>query len=182
MGKTKFKVGDYVRFIDPAIFDYDKEDRKEVLNTIFKIEKHYGDIYLLCTDNREVEALKHEMEKVNPMYFVDFDWYDTENKLWHGDLGYEAGINDFMSDTIVNAIIGITSDIDDDCLGLIENDNQIAKFSIVEGVYDFICEDWECPPCTKRQKYVRYTVLACSKKRAEELGLEADLYYPMPMK
>ena len=183
MRNTDIKVGDYVKFIDPAIEYYDVEDREEVLNTIYRVENINGEIYLLCSDCREVEALKHEMEKVNSMYFVDFDWYDVNTKTWHGDLGYEAGINDFMADSVRNAIEGIMYDIDDECLGLLDEDieggEHIARFSVVEGVWDYTCEDWECPICSERECYIRYTVLACSKERAKELGLEADMYYPM---
>lgn len=180
MSKEKFKVGDYVKFIDPAIEDYDVEDREDVLNRVYRIESINGDVYLLCTDCAEVEALEHEMIKL--MYFVDFDWYDVEEKKWHGDLGYEAGINDFMSDSIRDTIYGIMGDIDDDCLGLLDKDNegeQIAMFSVVEGVYDYLYEDWKCPKCSVREGYVRYRILACSREKAKELGLEADMYYPM---
>lgn len=183
MSKENFKVGDYVKFIDPAIDDYDVEDREDVLNRVYRIENINGDVYLLCADGIEVEALEHEMVKTSPMYFVDFDWYDVEEKKWHGDLGYEAGINDFMSDSIRDAIYGIMGDIDDDCLGLLDEDNegeQIGMFSVVEGVYNyFLCEGWECPKCSEREGYVRYRVLACSREKAKELGLEADMYYPM---
>ena len=182
MSREEFKVGDYVKFIYPAIDDYDVEDREDVLNRVYRIENINGDVYLLCADGIEVEALEHEMVKTSPMYFVDFDWYDVEKKIWHGDLGYEAGINDFMSDSIRDAIYGIMGDIDDDCLGLLDEDNegeQIAMFSVVEGVYDYLCEDWECPKCSEREGYVRYRVLACSREKAKELGLEADMYYPM---
>lgn len=183
MSKEKIKVGDYVKFIDPAINDYDVEDREDVLNTIYKVHNINGDVYLLCSDNKEVEALEHEMIKVKPMYFVDFDCYNVEEKKWHGDLGYEVGINDFMSDSIRDAIHGIMGDIDDDCLGLLdedEDDNEIGMFSVVEGVWDYTMEDWVCPICSERESYVRYRVLACSRERAKALGLDADMcYYPM---
>ena len=180
MSREEFKVGDYVKFIDPAIEDYDVEDREDVLNRVYRIENINGDVYLLCADGIEVEALEHEMVKL--MYFVDFDWYDVEGKMWHGDKGYEAGINDFMSGSIRDAIYGIMGDIDDDCLGLLNEDNegeQIGMFSVVEGVYDYLREDWKCPNYSEREGYVWYRVLACSREKAKELGLEADMYYPM---
>ena len=63
MSREEFKVGDYVKFIDPAIEDYDVEDREDVLNRVYRIENINGDVYLLCADGIEVEALEHEMVK-----------------------------------------------------------------------------------------------------------------------
>lgn len=175
--RNEIKVGDYVKFIDPAIEDYDVEDREDVLNTIYRVERINGDVYLVCTDDKDVEALAHELVKVTPKYFIDRDVYDVKEKMWHGDLGWEVDIDEAKFDSVEDAVNGIKYEIDEGDWDFEED--EVVMYSVIEGIYNFNLEEWYCPPCSIRNGYTRYRLLVCDTNFAYKHSLMiADEYYP----
>lgn len=180
---SPIKVGDYVKWNDIAVHEYDEEDREDMLNRIFKVFAINGDIYSLADYYSEVEALEHELVKVDEPYFVDCDWFHLEDEMWHGDLGYEAGIDDMYCDTLDEVKSAIKYDLEVMReLGEL-NDNEIIRFSAVKGVYDFECECWRCPSLFNRENHdmdrenrVVYRYLNATKGVAEKYGIIADEY------
>lgn len=61
MRNKNFKIGDKVKWNDPAIHDYDPEDREEQLNRVYEVVDKYGDIILIADDFSETEVLAHEL-------------------------------------------------------------------------------------------------------------------------
>ena len=59
-----FKIGDKVKWNDPAINDYPIEDREDVLNRIFDIVSINGDIILISDGVSEVEVYEEELTKI----------------------------------------------------------------------------------------------------------------------
>ena len=59
-----FKIGDKVKWIDPAINDYPIEDREDALNRIFNIISINGDIILISDGETEVEVFEEELTKI----------------------------------------------------------------------------------------------------------------------
>ena len=180
---SPIKVGDYVKWIDPAIHDYDEQDREDMLNRIFEVFAINGDIYSLTDKFSEVEALEHELVKVENPLFIDCDWFHTEDKMWHGDLGYEAGIDDMYCDTLDEVKSCIKYDLE----AMREygelNDNEIIMFSAVKGIWDFDCECWKCPCITNldnrdkdREKMIVYRYFNATKEFADKYGIVADEY------
>ena len=58
-------IGDYVRWHDPALDDFDAEDREYQKERVFKVIDIYeNDIILIGDDFGEVEVLEHELERL----------------------------------------------------------------------------------------------------------------------
>ena len=58
------KVGDRVKWNDPNIEDYSKEERQNALKRVFTIDSISGDIYLISDGYSEAEVTKNELKKV----------------------------------------------------------------------------------------------------------------------
>ena len=58
------KIGDKVKWNDPAINDYPIEDREDALNRIFNIISINGDIILISDGETEVEVFEEELTKI----------------------------------------------------------------------------------------------------------------------
>ena len=72
--KEKLKIGDKVRWNDPAIEDNEPENKKEFLSRIFKITNIYSDeeddieddtICYISDGFTEAEVYASELEKIN---------------------------------------------------------------------------------------------------------------------
>ena len=65
--RNDFKVGDRVKWNDPAINDYDPNDREEVLNRVFIIEDISPEVILISEENgcTEAEVFINELEKID---------------------------------------------------------------------------------------------------------------------
>ena len=59
-----FKIGDKVKWIDPAINDYPIEDREDALNRIFNIISINGDIIAISDGYSYAEVYKEELTKI----------------------------------------------------------------------------------------------------------------------
>lgn len=174
---SPIKVGDYVKWNDIAVHEYDECDREDMLNRIFKVFAINGDVYSLADYYSEVEALEHELVKVEEPYFVDCDWFHLEDEMWHGDLGYEVGIDDFYCYTLDEVKSAIKYDLEAMReLGEL-NDKEVIRFSAVKGVYDFEIESWRCPYISEdRESYVVYRYFNATKELADKYGIVADEY------
>lgn len=58
------KIGDKVKWDDPAINDYPINDREDALNRIFEIVSINGDIILITDGVTEVEVYEEELTKI----------------------------------------------------------------------------------------------------------------------
>lgn len=73
MSKRKFKVGDFVRWKDPAIGDYEPEDMEWVLNRVFEIDYFEDDprdpdrlVHISeFNGSSEAQAWEHELELID---------------------------------------------------------------------------------------------------------------------
>jgi len=74
--KEKLKIGDKVRWNDPAIEDYEPEDLEKLRNTVYEIVDIYSDetdeieddtVCLIAIPgiNGETEVYAQELEKIN---------------------------------------------------------------------------------------------------------------------
>lgn len=58
------KVGTRCRWHDPAIEDYQPEERQAILDRVFTITRIRGEIVLVSDGTTEAEVLAHELEQV----------------------------------------------------------------------------------------------------------------------
>jgi hypothetical protein len=64
---TNIKPGDKVRWYDPAINDYDPDDRQSQLNRVWTVFHYINEdegTLLICDDFSEAEVYLHELEKI----------------------------------------------------------------------------------------------------------------------
>lgn len=58
-------IGDYVKWHDPALDDFDIEDREYQKDRVYEVIDIYeNDIILIADDFGEVEVLEHELERL----------------------------------------------------------------------------------------------------------------------
>jgi len=62
--KVKFKVGDKVKWFDPAIDEYDEKDRQEQLDRVFTIFDINDDIISISDGFSEAEVYDCELKKI----------------------------------------------------------------------------------------------------------------------
>lgn len=57
-----FYIGEYVRWNDPAIADYDENEREQQLNRVYEVIDINGDIITIADDFGEAEVFANELE------------------------------------------------------------------------------------------------------------------------
>ena len=58
------KIGDKVKWEDPAIGDFPIEYREDILNTIYEIISINGEVITIANDYSEIEVFEHELTKI----------------------------------------------------------------------------------------------------------------------
>lgn len=71
--KHKLKVGDYVRWNDPGINDYEPENRQAMLDREFIIEEINGEIILISDGYSEAEVTANELEPLVKVVVLEVD-------------------------------------------------------------------------------------------------------------
>ena len=166
------KVGDFVRWNDPAINDYDVEDREETLNRVFEVFAINGEIYCLTDGFSEIEALEHELVKVSA-YFVEVSRYNDEINKFELDVDNELGINDLYYDTKEQGANSIHSDISCCVFDITEDDVLLCR--VIEGEYNMRECEWKCPPSGKRNSKVVHTTIVGHKDRIIDVCADESL-------
>jgi hypothetical protein len=173
---SPIKVGDYVKWNDPAIHEYDECDREDMLNRVFEVFAINGDVYSLSNEFSEVEALEHELVKVDAPYFIDIDCYSEEDRLFVGLPWWENEFEDYSYDTKEEGIKAIRREVS--CGGGEMEGYDICKFSVIRGVYGFHIDEWICPLKNRSERVVYETIVGDIEK-AKAFGLVADEYIPI---
>ena len=170
---SPIKVGDYVKFENGGVEGIYEVISVNLRHNTCTIKDYYS--------TYSVSVMS--VEKVEEPYFIDCDWFHTEDETWHGDLGYEADIDDIYCETLEEVKSGIKYDLEAMEENGELNDNEIIRFSAVKGVYDFECECWRCPCLFDRENHDRdrenrvvYRYLNATKDVAEKYGIIADEY------
>lgn len=112
-----------------------------------------------------------------PHYFVDCDYFNEDDQLWHGDLGWEANLCDTEAKYLEEAINHIVYYFKE---GIFEEEHDVNEtfvmFSIFEGVWNNELEEWTYENAHDRQSKIKYRIFSGSKEFAERYGIKADMY------
>lgn len=110
-------------------------------------------------------------------YFVDRDFFNEDDLLWHGDLGHEADIAETESESLESTIEDVLYYFK---CGMFEEDYDVNEtyvmFSIFEGVWNKEYEEWVCGNPYDRKDKIVFRIFSGSKEFANRYGIKADIY------